>query len=412
MLTQAIILAGGIGSRLGDLTADTPKPALDVAGRPFLAYLLWNLKRHGIFRVLLSVGYLADRIMKVMGDGSALGVDITYVVEAERLGTGGGLRNAAKHLDNEFLVLNGDTLFDFNYHDLPLHLDTDCLGVMALRRVEDVSRYGSARVENDKILSFDEKSGTGPGFISGGVYLLRKAVLNLLPEGASSIEHDLFPQLAKGRQLAGAVYDGYFLDIGLQVTLAAAQTELPAWQKKPVAFFDRDGVLNLDRGYVHKPEDFNWQPDAREAVKLLNDSGYLVMLVTNQSGIGRGYYDESTFHSLTVWIQEQLSERGAHLDDVFFCPHHPTAGLGKFLCDCDCRKPNSGMIDQACATWEINMTRSFVVGDSENDMDLAKAAGIPGYLYKEGSLLTFIRSILCRKAPTAKHASRIVEKSR
>lgn len=412
MLTQAIILAGGIGSRLGDLTAHTPKPALDVAGRPFLAYLLWNLKRHGITRVLLSVGYLADRLMEMMGNGSSHGVEITYVVETERLGTGGGVRVAAKHLDNEFLVLNGDTLFDFNYHDLSLHLVTDCLGAMALRRVEDVSRYGSVRVENDKILSFEEKSGTGPGFISGGVYLLRKAALDLLPEGVSSIEYDLFPQLAKMKQLVGAVYDGYFLDIGLPETLAAAQTELPAWQKKPVAFFDRDGVLNVDHGYVHKPQDFEWQPDACEAVKLLHDSGYLVMLVTNQSGIGRGYYDEPAFHLLVAWIQEQLRRHGAHLDDVFFCPHHPTAGLGKFLCYCDCRKPNSGMIDQACATWEINMTHSFVVGDSEKDMDLAKAAGIPGYLYKEGSLLTFIRSILSQKAQTAEHASRVIDKSR
>lgn len=231
MITEALILAGGIGSRLGTITVHTPKPALKVAGRPFLAYLLWNLKRHGIKRVIISVGYLADRLMEIVGDGSTHGVEIIYVVETERLGTGGGMRIAANHLGNEFLVLNGDTLFDFNYHDLSLHASTNRLGVIALRRVDDVSRYGSVIIENDKIISFNEKFGTGTGFISGGVYLLKKAAIELLPEGVSAIEHDLFPQLAKKDQLAGVVYDGYFLDIGLPKTLAVAQIELPAWQQ-------------------------------------------------------------------------------------------------------------------------------------------------------------------------------------
>jgi D-glycero-D-manno-heptose 1,7-bisphosphate phosphatase len=230
MFTQALILAGGIGSRLGDLTAQTPKPALDVAGRPFLAYLLWNLKRQGIDRVLISVGYLADRLMQIVGDGSAYGLDISYVVETERLGTGGGLRLAGDHLDEDFLVLNGDTLFDFDYYALPRHMTADDLGVVALRQVEDISRYGSVTMANGKILAFDEKSGSGEGFINGGVYLLKKTVLDQLPQGASSIEHDLFPRLAAARQIAGAAYTGYFLDIGLPETLAAAQTELPAWQ--------------------------------------------------------------------------------------------------------------------------------------------------------------------------------------
>ena len=228
---QALILAGGNGSRLGALTAQTPKPVLDVAGRPFLAYLLWNLKRHGITRIILSVGYIADTIMKIVGDGSSYGVEITYVIERERLGTGGCVRFAADHLDDEFLVFNGDTLFDFNYIDLHRNLKDDSLGVIALRRVENVSRYGSILLENSKIRAFGEKRNAGAGIINGGVYLLKKQILDFIPEGASSIEIDLFPKLSKTEQLTGIVYSGFFLDIGLPETFTKAQTQLPAWKK-------------------------------------------------------------------------------------------------------------------------------------------------------------------------------------
>lgn len=163
---------------------------------------------------------------------------------------------------------------------------------------------------------------------------------------------------------------------------------------RPAAFLDRDGVLNKDHGYVHKPEDFHWQPGAREAVKLLNDSGYLVILVTNQSGIGRGYYDEEAFHALTDWMQAELAQVGAHMDDVFFCPHHPENAKGDYLQACRCRKPNPGMIEQACGRWDIDMARSFVIGDSDKDMGLATAVGLPGHRFVGGNLLEFVKRVL------------------
>lgn len=257
MIKQALILAGGIGSRLGDLTMQTPKPVLEVAGRPFLAYLIWNLKRQGITHVVLSVGYLADTLMQIVGNGDEYGLNITYSVETERLGTGGGVRLAQDHLDDVFLILNGDTLFDFNYLDLSLHLSDDCLGAVALRRVGDVSRYGSVRLEGGKIRTFGEKTQRGAGIINGGVYLLRKMVLGLdwFPDGPNSIEYDLFPKLAESGRLAGFVYDGFFLDIGLPETLEAAQTELPVWQRKLRAFSDCAKILNVDNGCAQKPED-------------------------------------------------------------------------------------------------------------------------------------------------------------
>jgi len=240
VIDQAIILAGGLGTRLGELTRRTPKPLLDVSGQPFLEYVFWNLRRYGIRRVVLSVGYLAEKIQVVFDDGSRLGIDLTYVVEDEPLGTGGGLKLAANLLDDEFLVLNGDTFFDVNYLDLALGLSSENFAAMALRKVDDVSRYGHVRLEGGQVQSFCEKSAAGPGVISGGVYALRKEALDFLPEGCSSIEQDMFPRLVESGRLGGRIYSGFFLDIGLPETYKAAQTRLPKWQKRSAVFLDRD----------------------------------------------------------------------------------------------------------------------------------------------------------------------------
>jgi D,D-heptose 1,7-bisphosphate phosphatase len=399
VIDQACILAGGLGTRLGELTRGVPKPLLDVSGQPFMEYILWNLRRHGIRRVVLSVGYLADKIQAAFGDGARLGLDLAYVVEEEPLGTGGGLKLAADLLDDEFLVLNGDTVFDVNYLDLALRLSGENLAAVALRPVDDVSRYGQVRLERGQIKSFCEKATAGPGLISGGIYAMRKKALDSLPEGRSSIEQDLFPLLVESGRLGGRVYNGFFLDIGLPETYKSAQTLLPEWKKRPSVFLDRDGVLNIDHGYVHRKSEFDWVGGAREAVKLLNDKGYLVLLVTNQAGIGRGFYEEPDFRRLNRWMSVQLAEIGAHLDGVYFCPHHPTEGKGDLKMDCQCRKPNPGMIEQALSEWDIDMGKSFVIGDKNKDMELAKAANVPGHLFRGGNLLEFVRTFVADLTP-------------
>lgn len=390
MLHQAVILAGGLGTRLGEATKHTPKPLLDAGGRPFLEYLVWNLKRHGITDILFSVGHKARKIMDHFGDGSAFGVRARYVVEQTPMGTGGGLKLAREHLQERFLVLNGDTLFDINYLDLAMRLDRgDALAALSLRSIDDASRYGSVVLEHGRVTGFREKVGSGPGLISGGIYAMRRQAVDRLPQGPCSIEEDLFAVLATESRLLGWAYDGFFLDIGLPETLAEAQTVLPRWRRKPAVFLDRDGVLNVNHGYVHRVDQWDWIPGAVEAVKRCNDAGRLVMIVTNQSGIGRGYYDLEQFQTLMGWVNRELAARGGHLDAVYHCPHHPTEARGEYLTACDCRKPAPGMIRQALAEWDVDVARSVMVGDSPKDMQAAQAVGIRGELFKGGDLLEF-----------------------
>ena len=166
---------------------------------------------------------------------------------------------------------------------------------------------------------------------------------------------------------------------------------MPLGRRRPAVFLDRDGTLNADTGYLHRVEDFRWMPDAREAVRYLNGRGYLVFVVTNQSGIGRGYYGEADVERLHRWMQGQLAALEAHIDDFRYCPHHPEATLPSYRQTCDCRKPAAGMLLDLMAAWPVDRARSVVIGDKVSDMAAAAAAGLRGVLYEGGSLLELCR---------------------
>ena len=387
MASQALILAGGLGTRLGDLTKETPKPILPVGGVLFMEHVLWNLKRHGITRILLSTGYLADRVEEVLGDGSRLGIQLNYCVETEALGTGGATRFAAPFLEDEFFVLNGDTLFDANYWALGAAKQGTGTAAMALRQVVDVSRYGGCTLKNGEVTAFQEKGHSGPGVINAGIYALDQETIGRLPQRKSSLERDLFPHLAQEGKLAGVPSDSFFIDIGLPETLAEANESVPKWRRKPCAFLDRDGVLNVNTHHTHRTEDLHWIEGSREAVRWLNDNGYLVLVITNQAGIGKGKYNEAHFHHFMSQMEAQLHEVGAHLDGYYFSPYHPTEGIGEYLQDSQDRKPNPGMILRAFDEWDIDRERSFVIGDKPSDIEAAERAGLQGFLFEPGDHL-------------------------
>ena len=225
---QAVVLAGGFGTRLGERTQSLPKPMMDIGGRPFLDYLIRSLKRHGIGDLVLSVGHLHHTISQCFGDGSDFGVRINYVVEKEPLGTGGAVRRCLSLLAERFFVLNGDTLFDVNFAALAATSDTN---VMALRSVTDAGRYGRVEVEGKWITHFEEKGESGPGTINGGVLCLNRVEIAGMAEGRASLEHDLLPRLAEERRIAAFISDAFFIDIGLPQSLVEAQTAIPRWER-------------------------------------------------------------------------------------------------------------------------------------------------------------------------------------
>lgn len=163
--------------------------------------------------------------------------------------------------------------------------------------------------------------------------------------------------------------------------------------RRPAVFFDRDGVINYDKGYTYRPEDFEWVAGAKAAISHFNQNGFVVIIVTNQSGIARGYYTAEDVNQLHSWMNGQLSVQGAHIDGFYYCPHHPEGIVADLQKVCDCRKPEPGMIQQAIADWNIDPDQSFLVGDKESDVAAAKAAGITGYLFAGENLYDFLENI-------------------
>jgi D,D-heptose 1,7-bisphosphate phosphatase len=397
---QAVVLVGGKGTRLGRLTRDTPKPLLEIAqGLRFLDVVLEEAARHGFTDILLLAGHLGEQVEVAYQGKRIYDAMVTVIREPEPQGTGGALRFAAERLAPTFLMGNGDSLFEFNLRALATGMPDDVTARLALRTVPDPGRYGSVVREGARIIRFLEKSPEmkGPAPINGGVYLMRRAVLDLI-DGPCSIEQDIFPKLAAAGRLEGVDFDGYFLDMGLPDTYAQAQAEVPLRRQRPCAFFDRDGVLNTEIGYAHKPEQLEWMPGAQEAIRLLNETGYYVVVVTNEAGVARGYYPEDQVHMFHAAMAQDLAAAGAHVDGWYHCPYHEDGVVAAYtVADHPDRKPNPGMLQRAMAEWPIRRDGSFLVGDKVSDVEAAAAAGVPGHLYEGGDLVAFVRRVLSQR---------------
>ncbi len=396
---QAVFLVGGKGNRLGSLTKDTPKPLLEIGkGLRFLDVVLEEAARHGFTHILLLAGHLGEQVVAAYQGKRIYEATVSVVRETEPQGTGGALRFAADRLAETFLMGNGDSLFEINLRALTAGMGADAAARLALRTVADPGRYGSVVLEGQRIVRFLEKSPDmrGPAPINGGLYVMRREIVGLI-EGPCSLEQDVFPKLAAQGRLEAALFDGYFLDMGLPDTYARAKMETPERRRRPCAFLDRDGVLNVDVGYAHRPDQLSWIAGSLEAVRLLNEAGYYVIVVTNQAGVARGYYPLEQIAVFHAAMAEGLAAEGAHVDAWYACPFHEDGVVPAFTVpDHPDRKPNPGMLNRAMEDWPIIKKTSFLIGDKTTDVEAAKAAGIPGYLYSGGDLRDLVRHALLK----------------
>ena len=401
MLRQAVILVGGLGTRLGERTKTTPKPMLPVGGRPFLDTLIDEIARYDAFdEILLLAGHKAESIL-ARYDGTVWGrARLAVSLEQAPLGTAGALVHAAGRLQERFLLLNGDSFFDFNILDLATRAKSSLVH-MALRADVVGDRFGRVVLDGDRVRSFIAPGQGATGPVNAGVYVVDRGILARVGGLPASLEQDVFPALAADGAMTGTSYRGYFIDIGIPEDFARADVELIEQLRRPAVFFDRDGVLNHDSGYTFEAGKLQWIEGAQEAVKAVNDAGYFAFVVTNQSGVARGFYEESHVHALHRWMADEMAAIGAHIDAFEYCPDHPDGTVERYRRVNDRRKPGAGMITDLLARFPVNADKSLLVGDNPSDLEAARAAGLQGHLFSGGNLEAFVRMHLPHRPASA-----------
>jgi histidinol-phosphate phosphatase family protein len=370
---QAVILAGGRGTRLKPLTDTRPKPMVPILGKPFLAYQIEQLRQQGFKKVLLLLGYLPEVVQEYCGNGSRWDVKIEYSISAAEDETGRRLRLAEFLLDPYFLLLYCDNYWPMRIEKMwPRFLSNDAPVMITVYSNRDGYTRNSVKVDADGYVAIYDKTCTSPGLqgVEISYALIDKTVLKLLPEANVSVEAALYDRLARERRLLAYVTDHRYYSVGALHRLSLTEA---FFARRPVVILDRDGVLNKKpprAQYVRNWSEFEWLPGAKEALRLFKQAGHRVIVVSNQAGIGRGAMSESDLQQIHDRMKAEAERAGGQIDEIYYCPHDWDEG-------CECRKPKPGLLFRAQRELNLDLSRTPFVGDDERDAEAADAAGCP-----------------------------------
>jgi D,D-heptose 1,7-bisphosphate phosphatase len=392
-------MAGGKGTRIATISSDIPKVMIPLCGKPVLEHQLDCLKRNDLTDITLVVGHLGDHIKNHFGDGKKFSLNINYFTETEPLGTAGALYKFID-LPDDFILLNGDTIFDIDFSRMiSFHKKNKAWATLAVH--PNSHPFDSALIisnNNNQItgwLNKEDKRTIYKNQVNAGVHILSSDFIKNCPQSKEKIDLDrdmLKVSINSGKIFAYSTPE-YIKDMGTperynQVALdieknIVKQRNLSVKQK--CIFLDRDGTINTLNDFITKPDDIELLDGAAQAIKTINNLGYLAIVITNQPVIARGEVDFETLDSIHMKMETELGKHGAYIDDLFYCPHHTDSGFPgerlEYKIDCDCRKPKPGMILQAAEKYNIDLKQSYMVGDHKRDIQAGISAGcIPVFL--------------------------------
>lgn len=436
---KTIIMAGGRGTRISELFPDIPKPLIPIEGVPVLEREIISLREQGFKDIIMTVSHMGDKIMNYFKDGSKLGVSIQYYNEVTPLGNAGALFKLREQLEDEpFLLLNADAVFDVDFNRM-VKFHHAHGGLVTLFTHPNNHPYDSGLIvaNNDmSVQSWLAKEDVRPIYyknrVNAGLHVIDPKVLDMVTididkngeldeQSGKTVKVDLDRQLLKPLAGTGKMfcYDSpeYVKDMGTPERFSQVEADFKVGRvaaknlsnKQKAIFLDRDGTINKYVGFLRDINDFELIDGVAEAIKEINRSGYLAVIVTNQPVIARGEVTYEELNEIHNKMETLLGNQGAYLDAIYYCPHHPDSGFDgevkELKFDCDCRKPKPGLLLKAAEELNIDLSKSWMIGDSKNDIMAGKNAGCKTALignedYKQDitadSLLTFVHEIILK----------------
>ena len=393
-MMKVVIIAGGKGTRIASIASDVPKPMIPIAGKPVVEYQVELAKRYGFKDILFITGHLGDVIENYFGDGSKWGVNIDYFRESEPLGTAGALRLVQDRLTDEFWVFYGDTVMDFDMTAmLEYHHSKGADATLFLHPNDHPFDSDLVEVgEDGYVTGFLPKPHEGKdhrNLVNAALYILNKKCIRHIPAGKADFGKNIFPQmLSEEEKISGYISPEYIKDMGTpdrweavgNDILSGKVARLNKANMRPCVFLDRDGTINKEVNLLSDPSQMELLPGAAEAIRMINKSGYLAIVVTNQPQIARNLCNFADLRRIHDRLETLLGEKGAYLDAIYFCPHHPDKGYPEerpeYKIECSCRKPKPGMLLKAAEDFNIDLSASYMIGDSPRDVGAGEAAGV------------------------------------
>ena len=392
-MMKTVIMAGGRGTRIASVNSEVPKPMIEIAGKPILQWQIECLRAQNLTDIILVVGYLGDRIKSYFGGGGKFGVKISYVEEKEPLGTAGALYLLKDALSEDFLLLCGDVIFDVDFNRfISAHRQSNALATLFTH--PNSHPYDSGIIiadESGRVTNWLHKEDERKWYrnrVNAGLHILSPEVLKSFTQLKKlDLDRDVLkPLISSGRLY---VYDSpeYVKDMGTPDRYFAVGADICCGKvgsrnlknRQKAIFLDRDGTINKYVGFLTDIDDFTLCDGAGEAVKKINESGYLAIVITNQPVIARGEVTKEELTEIHNKMETLLGKEGAYLDGIYYCPHHPDSGfegeVKELKIKCDCRKPATGLLERAAKDFNIDLSKSFMIGDGKSDVLCGKNAG-------------------------------------